>query len=502
MIFISIKKGELSAVIYAAICIFTIIIFIMLSMRKTRYSMAFALLFSAIALLMTVSILSYIYFSNYKYVPEVEFYIFRYISRLKIAYYEIKTLSITGVLLLLSALSMFGSLKSFRTRNLKISVIVLSFAAFALLNSNPFCEELFIRQHSDNAIYANGASLIYRFIKAYNVAIIPAYFIYALKSIADEYRASTLMLLKKQYAVMILCLSVFGIIFILFYISSPVYHLMDTLYIYEFDTENLARNIMFKLCLYFGYTVFTVACCFLLFKYKVFDTYMLFKRKTRKNANVKLYDLHHIFHTIKNYAMVIIALQKNATIEVKQNRELKSLDKIRTTAFDLIDQCSMFLDTYSSIDFNMKKVNIIDCVNSVLATLQLQDIKTPLSIETENIYIYAYENVIKEVCTNIFQNAEDAIKTKKEPNGEILIRIISEADIVCLSVRDNGCGISRKNLKNIFKPFFSTKRNFEHWGIGLAYVVNAMKLHAGFLNVKSKENEYTEMQLSFYIPKK
>ena len=91
---------------------------------------------------------------------------------------------------------------------------------------------------------------------------------------------------------------------------------------------------------------------------------------------------------------------------------------------------------------------------------------------------------------------------QKEPNGEILIRIISEADIVCLSVRDNGCGISRKNLKNIFKPFFSTKRNFEHWGIGLAYVVNAMKLHAGFLNVKSKENEYTEMQLSFYIPKK
>ena len=80
IIFISIKKGDLSAVIYAAICIFTIIIFIMLSMRKTRYSMAFALLFSAIALLMTVSILSYIYFSNYKYVPEAEFYIFRYIS--------------------------------------------------------------------------------------------------------------------------------------------------------------------------------------------------------------------------------------------------------------------------------------------------------------------------------------------------------------------------------------------------------------------------------------
>ena len=62
-------------------------------------------------------------------------------------------------------------------------------------------------------------------------------------------------------------------------------------------------------------------------------------------------------------------------------------------------------------------------------------------------------------------------------------------------MRDNGCGIDKKMMKRLFKPFASTKKTFNNWGIGLSHVKDVVDAHFGFINVKSKPNEFTEFQI-------
>ena len=64
-----------------------------------------------------------------------------------------------------------------------------------------------------------------------------------------------------------------------------------------------------------------------------------------------------------------------------------------------------------------------------------------------------------------------------------------------IKVRDNGVGIDKENLDQIFIPFFSTKK--EGSGIGLSLSRQIMKLHKGRIEAKTKIGEGTCFILEF-----
>jgi signal transduction histidine kinase len=65
--------------------------------------------------------------------------------------------------------------------------------------------------------------------------------------------------------------------------------------------------------------------------------------------------------------------------------------------------------------------------------------------------------------TNIVVNAIDAMTPGK---GELKLVTKSIDGMRVIQIEDNGCGISKENLKNIFKPYFTNKES--GLGIGLA----------------------------------
>ena len=71
----------------------------------------------------------------------------------------------------------------------------------------------------------------------------------------------------------------------------------------------------------------------------------------------------------------------------------------------------------------------------------------------------------------------------------------SEDKYVCVGIRDNGIGLSKKVLKKLFTPFFTTKQTFNNWGIGLAHVKSTVNLHDGYIDAVGRENEYAEFQV-------
>jgi len=88
---------------------------------------------------------------------------------------------------------------------------------------------------------------------------------------------------------------------------------------------------------------------------------------------------------------------------------------------------------------------------------------------------------IKKVLTNLLLNARDAVGA----NGSVEVSTaLRNARQVELTVRDNGCGMSRDYLQTrLFKPFSSTKKN--GLGIGLFQARKILEAHHGDIEVES-----------------
>lgn len=94
-----------------------------------------------------------------------------------------------------------------------------------------------------------------------------------------------------------------------------------------------------------------------------------------------------------------------------------------------------------------------------------------------NINAALFEWVIENLC----KNAVDAMNGGP---GKITIVVMDSAHKVAIEVTDTGKGISKKNLKTVFKPGFTTKKR--GWGLGLSLAKRIVEqYHNGRIFVKS-----------------
>lgn len=109
---------------------------------------------------------------------------------------------------------------------------------------------------------------------------------------------------------------------------------------------------------------------------------------------------------------------------------------------------------------------------------------------------------LMSILRNLIMNSMDAKKNMKG-SMKISVRHYLEADNHIFVVKDNGPGISEKDLKRIFSPGFSTKINYDtgeiNRGLGLSIVKNIVEEKLkGKVEVKSTLKIGTEFNI--YIP--
>ena len=84
-------------------------------------------------------------------------------------------------------------------------------------------------------------------------------------------------------------------------------------------------------------------------------------------------------------------------------------------------------------------------------------------------------------------NAEEAIiEADKKEAGQVAFICHNERLYTVIEVRDNGNGMNKSQIKQIFEPFYSSKNSNSNWGMGLYYVREIVKSHLGSLRVESK----------------
>lgn len=134
-------------------------------------------------------------------------------------------------------------------------------------------------------------------------------------------------------------------------------------------------------------------------------------------------------------------------------------------------------------------------------TLSVESVEYPLFVKVSKTEVH-------QVVMNLVLNARDALSTK----GEIVLRIRNAESVdlkihrerlqsrhswIILSVSDDGSGIPKSQLANIFDPFFSTKSSSSHSGsgLGLAMVASIIRDLEGFVHVSSTVGVGTTFQI-------
>jgi signal transduction histidine kinase len=89
---------------------------------------------------------------------------------------------------------------------------------------------------------------------------------------------------------------------------------------------------------------------------------------------------------------------------------------------------------------------------------------------------------LNQVWTNLIDNALDALP---DAGGTLTVQLAKQASGVCVSIIDNGSGITPEVLAHLFEPFYTTKPAGEGSGLGLDIARRIVQEHGGRLEARS-----------------
>lgn len=234
--------------------------------------------------------------------------------------------------------------------------------------------------------------------------------------------------------------------------------------------------------------------------------YFLFRSKRRllkKINNFQInqdYNIKMLLHKQKNTFAAIDKMAERARyrLEKEPARAEEFLEMICDISKEAMGEINLLTNTLKT-DQEKKsdRVDILECMDRAIGRVPMEEkISFTKEYEVQNKIVYGDEGMLVEVFVNLLRNAVEALKDgENRKEKKISVRIYNENAYLVTEVRDNGCGISKRDRRYIFYPFFSRKSGGSNNGIGLFYVKNIVEMHDGRVFVESREGEYTLFQV-------
>lgn len=212
-----------------------------------------------------------------------------------------------------------------------------------------------------------------------------------------------------------------------------------------------------------------------------------------------LANMSHEIRTPMNGILGIAELMKD---KIKDKSEIESLDTIISCGKDLLVILNDILD-FSKLEAQKltlltSNFDLINELNNIIKILKVKSDqnKNVIILNTKNIkhqYFIGDKVRLKQVLTNIIGNA-----IKFTSHGKIEVNV-STKDLnpnlseIVFEVKDNGVGISKDSLDDIFSSFsqadLSTTREYGGTGLGLAISKSIVELMGGKIRVESNPHK-------------
>lgn len=133
---------------------------------------------------------------------------------------------------------------------------------------------------------------------------------------------------------------------------------------------------------------------------------------------------------------------------------------------------------------------------STLLEEQMSETGIELECEVvpESLSVMADKNLMEQILLNLLNNASDAVSGVEGAKIVLRASLLGHGKVI-IQVKDNGCGISKSFLDDIFTPFFTTKETGT--GVGLSLSRQLARLNNANLSAQSDEGKGSCFQLLF-----
>ena len=169
---------------------------------------------------------------------------------------------------------------------------------------------------------------------------------------------------------------------------------------------------------------------------------------------------------------------------------LKSKKEMREMVMEMekdIIRLEIIADRFSKIGSKptLETINIVDVIKETTNYLRSRfpdKISIEVNFEKDKVLVPVSQLLLHWAIENICKNAVDSMKG----NGKICVNLTEENTHISINISDNGEGIKRSIIKNVFKPGVTSKKR--GWGLGLSLSKRIVEeYHKGSLFIMQSE---------------
>ena len=221
--------------------------------------------------------------------------------------------------------------------------------------------------------------------------------------------------------------------------------------------------------------------------------------RQKKLTELKYDFINNMTHEFKTpISSISLAAQMLGDESVKKTPALTQrltstiMDETKRLRFQVEKVLQMSMYSNQQTNLHMKEVDINELIAGVCHTFTLKVEKNHGKIITKLQATDSMTCVDDMHFTNVIFNLMDNAVKYKRPDAdlELVVETWNEPGLLCISVKDNGIGIKKEDLKRIFDRFYRVHTGNVHdvkgFGLGLAYVHKIVKDHKGTIVAESE----------------
>ena len=227
--------------------------------------------------------------------------------------------------------------------------------------------------------------------------------------------------------------------------------------------------------------------------------------KDLKDERVNLKDIiNDISHQLKTPLSALIAY--NDILKNHENMDIETKSQFINLSSEQLDRMDWLITTLlkcariesNAVTYNKEMIPLSKTIEYAVEPLKLAASEKKqniiLELNSEGYYIHD-KKWIAESISNIIKNAIE----HTDIEGKIKISLEETPLSVSVLISDNGEGIEKSELKNIFKRFYKGKNsiNPKSIGIGLSLSKKIIEAHGGSITVESELGKGTAFSIIF-----
>jgi hypothetical protein len=102
-----------------------------------------------------------------------------------------------------------------------------------------------------------------------------------------------------------------------------------------------------------------------------------------------------------------------------------------------------------------------------------------------------------ELASHILDIAENSVRAGAS-TVEIIINENDAKNLLSIKINDDGCGMTKEEIKKVFDPFYTTKK-VRRFGLGIPLLYDAAQRAGGNLTLKSIKGKGTKLTATFQL---